>query len=232
MRAITSVIRVAGRRSSSPVTEPLTRREGRMQGPGCQQESLTLRPSTSRRVVMAAEERTGKYADLVCEGGGVKGIGLAGAYAMLEERGYEAKNVAGTSAGAITAALIAPRYHAAGREERSVPLDFREFQDEGWEDKLPLVDRSASILLDRGIYEGQRFYDWMKGLLDAKGVRTFRDLVIEGEDDPKYRSRLQVVVSDVTGRRLLVLPKDAGKLGYKDPDDLEVALAVRRGVRN
>jgi len=42
--------------------------------------------------------------DLVCEGGGVKGIGLAGAYSVLEEHGYQPNNVAGTSAGAITAA--------------------------------------------------------------------------------------------------------------------------------
>jgi predicted acylesterase/phospholipase RssA len=35
----------------------------------------------------------------------VKGIGLAGAYAALSERGFEPKCVAGTSAGAITAFL-------------------------------------------------------------------------------------------------------------------------------
>ena len=51
--------------------------------------------------------------DLVCEGGGVKGIGLAGAYSLLEERGYVANDVAGTSAGAITAALIAAGCKAA-----------------------------------------------------------------------------------------------------------------------
>jgi NTE family protein len=179
---------------------------------------------------MAAEERTGNYADLVCEGGGVKGIGLAGAYSMLEERGYEAKNVAGTSAGAITAALIAAGYRADELKEIIVSLNFRQFEDKGWEDKIPVIDRSASILLDRGIYEGKRFHEWIKELLEAKGIRTFRDLVIKDETDPKYRSRLQVIASDVTGRRLLVLPKDAGKLGYKDPDDLEVAFAVRMSM--
>jgi NTE family protein len=176
---------------------------------------------------MAAEERTGKYADLVCEGGGVKGIGLAGAYSMLEERGYEAKNVAGTSAGAITAALIAAGYRAEELKEIIVSLDFRQFQDEAWEDKL---GKAASIFLDQGIYEGNRFYEWIKELLAAKNVHTFRDLVIEEETDPKYRSRLQVIVSDVTGRRLLVLPQDAGKLGYEDQDDLEVAFAVRMSM--
>jgi predicted acylesterase/phospholipase RssA len=53
-----------------------------------------------------------KRVDLVLEGGGVKGIGLIGALAVLEERGYVPQNVAGTSAGAIAAALIAAGYSA------------------------------------------------------------------------------------------------------------------------
>src|SRR5215471_3722300 len=50
---------------------------------------------------------TEKLADLVLEGGGVKGIGLAGAVLALDEAGYRFQRVAGTSAGAIAAALIA-----------------------------------------------------------------------------------------------------------------------------
>src|SRR5262245_40415266 len=45
--------------------------------------------------------------DLVLEGGGVKGIGLVGAVLTLADAGYRFPRVAGTSAGAITAALIA-----------------------------------------------------------------------------------------------------------------------------
>jgi NTE family protein len=179
---------------------------------------------------MAADQSKGNYVDLVFEGGGVKGVGLAGAYSVLEERGFEAKNVAGTSAGAITAALIAARYTADELREIIVSLDYGQFQDKGWEDKIPLVNRTVSILRDKGIYEGKRFYEWIKELLEAKGIRTFRDLVIEEfAEDPKYRSRLQVIASDVTGRRLLVLPRDAGELGL-DPDDLEVAQAVRMSM--
>ena len=40
-------------------------------------------------------------ADLVLEGGGVKGIALAGAIAVHEERGYRVHNVSGTSAGSL-----------------------------------------------------------------------------------------------------------------------------------
>ncbi len=179
---------------------------------------------------MAENGEYENHVDLVCEGGGIKGIGLAGAYSVLEERGFEAQNVAGTSAGAITAALIAARYSAEELKEIILTLDFRQFQDEGWEDRLPIIDRTASILLDQGLYEGKRFYEWMRELLAAKGISTFADLVNEEwADDPKYRSRLQVIASDVTGRRLLVLPRDAHLLGL-EPDELEVALAIRMSM--
>ena len=79
--------------------------------------------------VAAAE---GGSVDLVFEGGGVKGIGLAGAFSLLEERGYRAQNVAGTSAGAITAALIAAGYTAAELREIVFGLDFRQFEDRHW----------------------------------------------------------------------------------------------------
>lgn len=178
---------------------------------------------------MAAERNYEQCVDLVLEGGGVKGIGLAGAYSVLEESGFEPQNVAGTSAGAITAALIAARYSADELKEIILSLDFAQFQDEGWEDRIPVVDRTVSIILDQGIYEGKRFYEWMRELLAAKGVHTFADLVTEWGDDPRYRSRLQVIASDVTGRQLLVLPRDAGLLGL-EADELEVATAVRMSM--
>jgi NTE family protein len=177
-----------------------------------------------------AAEKSGGRVDLVLEGGGVKGIGLAGAYAVLEQHGYTPQNVAGTSAGAITAALIAAGYTAAELKEIVLSLDFKQFEDRAWEDRIPVIDRSASIFLDQGIYEGKRFYQWMRGLLAQKNIYTFADLVdAEFVDDPKYRSRLQVIASDVTSRRLLVLPRDAEVLGLK-PDALEVAEAVRMSM--
>ena len=80
---------------------------------------------------MAAERKHEHRLDLVLEGGGVKGIGLAGAYSVLEEHDFEPQNIAGTSAGAITAALIAARYSA--KELRDVVLrrDEREVQVAG-----------------------------------------------------------------------------------------------------
>jgi NTE family protein len=170
------------------------------------------------------------HADLVFEGGGVKGIGLAGALATLEAEGYRPQNVAGTSAGAITASLLAAGYTADELREIIISLDYRQFEDKAWEDKVPVVDRSLSLLLDLGLYEGTRFFEWIGELLKAKGVTTFADLVHpDYADDPLYRWRLQVIASDVTAHELLVLPRDAHKLGIA-PDELDVALAVRMSM--
>jgi NTE family protein len=173
--------------------------------------------------MMAADKN---HADLVLEGGGVKGIGLAGAYAALEQAGYVPRNVAGTSAGAIAAALIAAGYSADDISSIIFGLDLRQFEDKGWEDRIG--GAGLSLLLDSGIYEGSRFRDWMREVLAAKGVHTFADLQSRA-DDPGLGSRLQVIVSDLSARRLLVLPRDAAMLGL-DPLELEVATAVRMSM--
>lgn len=46
-------------------------------------------------------------------------------------------------------------------------------------------------------------------------------------DQRRHRYKAQVIASDLTGRRLLVLPQDAEKLGIERADSFEVALAVR-----
>ena len=169
------------------------------------------------------------FADLVFEGGGVKGIGLAGAYSALCERGVKPKRVAGTSAGAITAALVAAGYSATELDEILLEVPFARFKDRAWEDRVPLVGPPLSVLLQRGIYEGRFFQDWMRGLLAAKGVHTFGQLADPEATEVKDRYRLKVIVSDVTHRRLLVLPDDAPALGV-DPANLEVAYAVRMSM--
>jgi NTE family protein len=169
------------------------------------------------------------FADLVFEGGGVKGIGLAGAYSALCERGVGPKRVAGTSAGAITAALVAAGYSAEELDEILLEVPFARFKDTAWEDRIPIVGHPLSVLLQRGIYEGGFFREWMRGLLAAKGVRTFGQLADPEATELKTRYRLKVIVSDVTHRRLLVLPDDAAALGI-EPDDLEVAYAVRMSM--
>ena len=53
--------------------------------------------------------------------------------------------------------------------------------------------------------------------------------MIENEENLRYKYRLSVIASDVTNRRLLILPEDAPTLGI-EPDELEVAYAVRMSM--
>jgi NTE family protein len=172
------------------------------------------------------------FVDLVFEGGGVKGIGLIGAIAVLEERGYQPQNMAGSSAGAIVATLLAAGYTAPELKQIILNLDYERFKDPTWENRLPvpLLSDALSILMTEGLYKGDYFRDLMRSYLEAKGVATFKDLRHpDAPDDPRYRYRVQIIASDVTGRRLLVLPRDAEKLGI-DPDALDVAEAVRMSM--
>ena len=66
------------------------------------------------------------------EGGGVKGIALAGALEVLEERGYRVNRVAGSSAGAIAGALAASGVSARKMVEILRATDYRAFEDGPW----------------------------------------------------------------------------------------------------
>ena len=122
-------------------------------------------------------------ADAVFEGGGVKGLGLVGAVAVAEERGYQWVNVAGTSAGAIVAALVAAGYNAAEMKEVMDELDYNNFKDTSLLDRVPLAGPIASLIFEKGIYEGKFFENWMRGLLHKKNVETFEDLILEEHRD-------------------------------------------------
>jgi NTE family protein len=177
-----------------------------------------------------------KRIDLVFEGGGVLGIGLVGAYSVLEERAFRPQNVAGTSAGAIVATLIAAGYTAAAIREIIFDLPFEQFTDPTWAGQLPLVGKTRlgqglSLLWEHGLHKGDFFHQTMRRYLEAKEVRTFGQLVYDPSLPPAspYRYKVQVIASDVTGRRLLRLPLDAHLLGY-EPDELPVADAIRMSM--
>jgi NTE family protein len=177
-----------------------------------------------------AGERGGSRVDLVLEGGGVKGIGLVGALDALDRHGFRVQNVAGASAGAIVAALVAAGYTVEELHGILSGLDFNSFKDETWEDRIPVVGEVVSALVEKGMYKGEHFLEWIRGLLEAKGVRTFGDLVAaESAGEPDRRYRLQVIASDITAHELLRLPQDAKRFGV-EPDDLGVAEAVRMSM--
>src|SRR5688500_15122992 len=100
-------------------------------------------------------------ADLVLEGGGVKGIGLVGATAGLVDAGYTFPRVAGSSAGAVIAAFVAALQRAgeplSRLEDVARALDYRQLRDRGRVAGMfgflgPLVDGLA-IAFENGIFE-------------------------------------------------------------------------------
>ncbi|MFC1871928.1 patatin-like phospholipase family protein [Chloroflexota bacterium] len=169
-------------------------------------------------------------ADAVFEGGGVKGIGLVGAVAVAEAKGYRWNNLAGTSAGAIVAALLAAGYTALELKAVMEELDYNRFKDAGTLDKVPLAGPLASLICEKGIYEGQYLKQWIRGLLQQKGIKTFGDLITEepGNNKPP-RFKLRLIASDISRGRMLVLPQDIAGFGMR-PEDLDVADAVRMSM--
>lgn len=174
-----------------------------------------------------------KSADLVLEGGGVKGVGLVGAVLRLMRAGYEFPRVAGTSAGAIVAAFLASGASADRLRQAMERLDYRKVPDRA-PPPIPAVSEGISLLRHAGAYEGDYIHGFLRDELSALGVSTFEDLRSEDEGlDPnlgRYRRyKLVVMATDVTHGRLLRLPWDYELLGL-DPDRQSVADAVRASI--
>jgi NTE family protein len=172
-------------------------------------------------------------ADLVLEGGGVKGIALVGAYGVLASAGYRVRRVAGTSAGAIVGALIAAGMPPEALAKIMREVDYRRFEDKGFVDQFGVAGRGLSVLFEKGIYEGVYLREWLDGLLTGLGVATFADLRITDDPGsslpPERAYRLVVITSDVTRGRLVRLPWDYPRYGL-DPDRQRVADAVRASM--
>lgn len=169
------------------------------------------------------------YADVVLEGGGMRGIAHVGALCAAEARGYRWQHCAGTSAGALVAALLAAGYTATELYATLSKADFSCFvRDPGAVGCWPV--QLARLVRYGGLHTGNALEAFMRELLAAKHVRTFADLVVPGQENaPKssrFRYRLVVIASDITNGKMLRLPQDLISYGL-DPDALEIALAVR-----
>jgi NTE family protein len=169
-------------------------------------------------------------ADLVLEGGGVKGAGLAGAVDVLGQQ-YEFRRVAGTSAGAIVASFVAAGLEN-DLEKIMTSTNFADFLDQGLLGHLGKLGQGLDVIRHQGIYRGRKLHDWIADTLAhaPRPVRTWGDLRIEGTDAStpiEQRYRLVVVISDISRGRMLRLPWDYPTLTGEDPDTQSVADAVR-----
>lgn len=187
----------------------------------------------------AATDGTEKSADLVLEGGGVKGIGLAGAVLALDQAGYQFQRVAGTSAGAIAAAIIAA-LNKAGKPLSKLgdyleTVQFEQFMAKSrMRAALGGLADAEHLLLHMGLYDGDYLLDWLGGVLKDIGVVHFGDLRLNDADaDARWtdqqRYSLVVHVSDITRRKLVRLPWDYNEYGL-DADGERIVDAVRASM--
>ncbi len=176
-------------------------------------------------------------ADLVMEGGGVKGIALIAAVEVLEEHGYTFHRVAGTSAGAIAAALVAAGIPAKKLVEILRAVDYRKFQDGVWWDDH-LVGKVVDLLTRKGIYRGEYLRHWVDEQISTHGTHghtgTFADLAYQDPDParqlpPEKAFRLIVTTSDVSQGRLRYLPWDYQEFGL-EASGQRIADAVRASM--
>jgi NTE family protein len=159
---------------------------------------------------------------------------------VLAEHDYVFPRVAGTSAGAIVASLIAAHQVAgrplSGLETIMNSVDYRRFQDETFLERVTgAPGEIAELLMHMGIAKGDYLVEWLGNVLDGLGVRTFADLRITDDDDPRtglppeQRYRLVVHTSDVSRGALVRLPWDYHYYGH-DPDTALVVDAVRASM--
>lgn len=167
-------------------------------------------------------------ADLVLEGGGARGVALGGAVAGLAAGGVVPRRVAGTSAGAITAVLLAAGMPPARIAEVARDLDLSQLLPRRPLTALGAVGRGVATLFELGLHDHRPLKAWLGEQLGDLGAVRFGDV---REDDPASslrpdrRSRLVVVVSDVSRRRRVLLPWDLPDYGL-DPDRFRLADAV------
>ncbi|NEW06234.1 patatin-like phospholipase family protein [Paenibacillus sp. SYP-B3998] len=153
----------------------------------------------------------------VFEGGGVKGIALAGGVSAALKRGYEFHEVAGTSSGSIVAAFLAAGYSGEEMKELILKAPFKSFMQRSAIFNTKIIGPATRLLIKKGLYSGEALEHWVYGQLLAKGIRNFGDL---------RPNQLRIIASDITQGKLLVLPDDIAQYGI-DPRKLSIAKAVR-----
>lgn len=169
------------------------------------------------------DEDGNQYVDFVQEGGGMLGIALAGYTYIMESAGIRFFSLAGTSAGAINAMLM------AGIGEMGEPVaekitnvlsthDMSELVDgnalirivlpwvvkkrRGWKLLLALSFPLLSLILwkRKGVNPGKAFENWIDESLSKSGIHNMADL-------KKHRKKIPKLIDRVTGD---VITREAG----------------------
>jgi NTE family protein len=176
-------------------------------------------------------------ADGVFQGGGIKGLAIAGALLEFAENERLSvsrwHNVAGTSAGAIIAGYLATGRPAASLAALLNDAPFASFADSGPGGKF--IGGAVNLVRRRGLARGEAFRRWFDSELGGMTFGEVRTTSTDGEK-PEHAYRLRMIAADVTNHRLLVLPEDLsryrrpGEKAAINPDEYKVADGARMSL--
>ena len=171
-------------------------------------------------VVANAFAQTDKpYRNLVLEGGGIRGIAYGGALAELDQRNIlpQIKRVAGTSAGAIQAALLSVGYSPQEITEITFKTPIQKFTD----GKFIFFGGFHRLSNRYGWYRGEKFKLWLEDLIAVKTGNpylTFAQLH-QLADSPNFRD-LYATGTNLTQQRVEIF-------SYETFPDMKISDAVR-----
>ena len=178
------------------------------------------------------------FKNLIFEGGGVKGIAYGGALKVLDSMHVipGIVRVAGTSAGAINAALLALGYNFDDVSNIIAGTKFREFQDKSWF----IPSNFKRFLFSYGYYKGDAFSKWLGGHIEKKGGKpdlTFGELKAKaGTDNFK---ELYVIVTNLSQQKAEVIShekysnvqiRDAVRMSMSIPFFFQAALNTSKDI--
>ncbi|WP_010530963.1 patatin-like phospholipase family protein [Lentibacillus jeotgali] len=156
--------------------------------------------------------------DGVFSGGGVKAYAFLGALEQVHDHNHTFERVAGSSAGAIIAALLASGYRFHEMDEMIQELDTKKLMDPPkWTTFIPF-SKWVILYFQLGLYKGNKLEKWIHKQLARKKIHTFYDL------KPGY---LKVIVSDISLGKLVVIPDDLERVYGINPNYFPIAKAVR-----
>jgi NTE family protein len=188
------------------------------------EQGLVRLTSEEKELIFRQLPRTNNeiYADAVFEGGGVKGIAFLGALRCCSDLGIKWKKLAGTSAGAITAALVAADFTIEQLEAAIGGLNFMDFLSQKTSPLIlngdPKDDLDNPLWMignlqaagKRGEYSTEPFKAWLDDTLGD--IKTFNHVQNKGHE-------LKIIVSDISQGQMLVLPDDV--ITASSPEDLK-----------
>ena len=117
-----------------------------------------------------------QWKNLVFEGGGVKGLAYAATLQVLEKEGIliDIERFGGSSAGGITAGMLALGMKPDDIAEQMDNTDFKRFMDDDW----GVVRDTHRLLKEYGWHKGEAFKNWFRKIIKNNG---FRDDITFGE---------------------------------------------------